>query len=94
MRVIFNQWSTGLRSANRCEARSVAELPVGSHAVVHDIQENGAVGERLLEMGLTPGTALQVVRRGAFGGPILLRLRGYLLSVGRVQARQIIVATT
>jgi ferrous iron transport protein A len=41
---------------------------------------------RLLEMGLTPGTHIRVVRIAAFGGPLDIVVRGYQLSLRRDEA--------
>jgi Fe2+ transport system protein FeoA len=69
----------------------LADIPVGGRARVIEVEEAGALGERLLEMGLTAGTCVQIVRRGTFGDPLQLSLRGYMLSVRRDQARRIAV---
>lgn len=44
---------------------------------------------RLMEMGLLPGTVVEVLRIAPLGDPIELRLRGYALSLRREQARAI-----
>jgi ferrous iron transport protein A len=41
---------------------------------------------RLLEMGLTPGTHVRMVRAAAFGGPVDIEVRGYQLSLRREEA--------
>ncbi|MCS6778017.1 MAG: FeoA family protein [Chloroherpetonaceae bacterium] len=41
---------------------------------------------RLLEMGMTIGTHVRVLRTAAFGGPIDVLLRGYQLSLRRDEA--------
>jgi ferrous iron transport protein A len=41
---------------------------------------------RLLEMGMTVGTHVKVVRVAAFGGPLDVLLRGYQLSLRRDEA--------
>lgn len=41
---------------------------------------------RLLEMGLTPGTHVKVLRAAAFGGPLDVLVRGYQLSLRREEA--------
>ena len=41
---------------------------------------------RLLEMGMTPGTHVQVTRIAAFGGPLDVQVRGYQLSLRRDEA--------
>ena len=39
-----------------------------------------------MEMGLLPGTRIEMVRRAPFGDPLEIRLRGYLLSLRRSEA--------
>jgi Fe2+ transport system protein FeoA len=41
---------------------------------------------RLMEMGLTPGTHVKVIRRAPFGGPLDVLVRGYQLSLRRDEA--------
>jgi ferrous iron transport protein A len=41
---------------------------------------------RLLEMGLTPGTHVKVIRAAAFGGPLDVHVRNYQLSLRREEA--------
>ena len=64
-------------------------MATGSVGHVLDVQAQGVTGERLLEMGLTPGTPLRVVRRSVLGGPLGVEVRGYILSLGSKQAHQI-----
>jgi ferrous iron transport protein A len=44
---------------------------------------------RLLELGFTNGTEVEVARRAAFGGPLEIRLRSYRLSLRRNEAEAI-----
>ncbi len=44
---------------------------------------------RLLEMGLVPGTEVEVTRRAPLGDPIELAIRGYSLSIRRNEATKV-----
>ena len=44
---------------------------------------------RVLEMGVLPGTEIEVVRFAPLGDPIDLKVRGYHLSIRRSEALQI-----
>ena len=44
---------------------------------------------RLLELGFTSGTEVEVSRRAAFGGPLEVRLRSYRLSLRQSEAEGI-----
>lgn len=63
------------------------DVRAGEPVVVEAVVVDGAIGERLLEMGITPGVVVEVVRRAPFGDPLQLRLRGYLLALRSAQAR-------
>ena len=45
--------------------------------------------ERLLEMGLLPGTSVEVVRLAPLGDPVDLKVRGFHLSIRRDEAARI-----
>ena len=66
--------------------RTLDELPIGESAVVHRVACQRRVGRRLMEMGLLPGTRIEMVRRAPLGDPLEVRLRGYLLSLRRAEA--------
>ena len=44
---------------------------------------------RLMEMGLTPGVHVKVIRQAAFGGPLDILVRGYQLSLRVEEAKAI-----
>ena len=48
---------------------------------------------RLMELGFTRGTEVEVSRRAAFGGPLEVRLRSYRLSLRCDEAEAIRVET-
>lgn len=52
----------------------------------------GHVRQRLLEMGLIKGTPIELIRFAPLGDPIEIRVRGYRLSLRRVEAESVIVA--
>ncbi len=52
----------------------------------------GDLPARLLEMGLVPGTAVEVVRLAPLGDPMELKVRGFLLSVRKEEAAHVVVA--
>ncbi len=66
--------------------RTLDQLAIGDRAVVHRVDCAPRVGCRLMEMGLLPGTPIEMVRRAPFGDPLEIRLRGYLLSLRRSEA--------
>ncbi len=64
-------------------------LPAGSRARINSVAGDTGLRRRLLEMGLTRGIEVNVVRRAPLGDPIELKVRGYLLSLRAEQAAHV-----
>ena len=80
--------SERIREAASCSLR---ELPPGTDAVVVSIDAAGAVGRRLLDLGLLPGTSVRVLRRAPLGDPSVYELRGYRLCLRSTETERVIV---
>ena len=57
----------------------LAELEVGDEAQVTGYAEAGEYSERLIRLGLIPGTRIRLERRAPLGDPVEIRFRGYAL---------------
>lgn len=68
---------------------SLDQLAPGGRGRIVALDGDVEMMQRLLEMGLTPGTELEVVRLAPLGDPIEVRVRGYLLSIRKENARLI-----
>ena len=67
-------------------------LTVGESCMIRQVgNQRGAVKRRLVDMGLTPGTAVKLVKVAPLGDPLEVSLRGYDLSLRREDAAQILV---
>ncbi|MGE5840299.1 MAG: FeoA family protein [Deltaproteobacteria bacterium] len=51
----------------------------------------GAARQRLMEMGLIKGTPVELIRVAPMGDPIEVRIRGYRLSLRKLEAESVIV---
>lgn len=67
-------------------AASLADLVPGQSARVQRVAVHGALGLRLREMGLVPGTPVRLVRRAPLGDPLQFEVRGYQLSLRSTDA--------
>ncbi|MDN5309095.1 MAG: ferrous iron transport protein [Methanolobus sp.] len=47
--------------------------------------------KRILDMGLTPGTRVDVIRRAPLGDPVEFKLKGYNLSLRKKEAEIVLV---
>ncbi len=65
---------------------SLAELKPGECGYISRLLGQSSARIRLLEMGLTPGVHVKVLRIAAFGGPLDIEVRGYNLSLRRDEA--------
>ena len=72
---------------------TLADLPPNIPSEIVAVREPGALGDRLCEMGLLPGTQVTVMRRGLWGDPLQVAVRGTMLTLRRTQARTIDVKT-
>ncbi len=73
---------------------TLADLRKGDTARIDAVTGAGASMQRLLEMGLTTGTQVSVVRFAPLGDPMEVRVRGYLLSLRVADARSVRVTRT
>lgn len=65
---------------------TLAKLPVGASARVTDVKGDPVLEQRLLEMGLIPGTTVTLVRIAPLGDPMEFRVMGYSLSLRKSEA--------
>mgnify|MGYP000246522823 CR=1 FL=1 len=66
------------------------ELEIGKDAVVAQVSsDDAALHQHILDMGLTPGTEVTMVKYAPMGDPLELRLRGYELTLRRADAARI-----
>ena len=70
------------------------QLQRGQRAVVTALQGDDALVQRLLEMGLLEGEAVEVIGFAPLGDPMELRLRDYRLSLRRREAACVLVNVT
>jgi DtxR family Mn-dependent transcriptional regulator len=73
----------------------LTELRAGETGVVTSTRlenKRGRIFEkRLMDMGLTPGTKVTVVKSAPFHGPLEILVRGSRLALGRGMAKRILV---
>jgi ferrous iron transport protein A len=67
----------------------LAQLRPGERGVIREIDGVPATVRRLMELGLVPGTAVELVRAAPLGDPFELRVRGTHLSIRRSEAEQV-----
>ena len=73
--------------------RLLDDLSPGEAGVIVSLDGDTSITRRLMELGLVPGTPVEVVRRAPLGDPVELRLRQVHLSIRRSEAAHIHVAS-
>jgi len=71
------------------EGQPLSSLPAGSAGTVTAVEVAPEHKGRLLEMGLIPGTRVEVVRYAPLGDPVEIKVRGYNLSLRKHEAEQV-----
>lgn len=69
--------------------KTLREVSVGQTARVVKLHGEGAVKRRIMDMGLTKGVEVHVRKVAPLGDPIELTVRGYELSIRKVDAEMI-----
>lgn len=65
------------------------DLKPGQEGIIISIGEKGPVRRRIMDMGVTPGATIKVIKVAPLGDPIEVNIRGYELSLRKDEAKQI-----
>ena len=71
---------------------NLAELGVGDAATIEHVGGERAFRRRLMELGLVPGTRVELVAVAPLGDPLEFLVRGASLSIRRADAAEVRVA--
>ena len=72
--------------------KTLRQAKVGDVATVVKLHGEGAVKRRIMDMGLTKGTRVQVRKVAPLGDPVEVTVRGYELSIRKADAEMIEVS--
>ena len=84
--VLVEAAATDAAASGEC---ALSRLLPGEHEVVCRVAGAGPIRQRLLELGVTPGATVEVIRFAPLGDPMEVRVRGYHLSLRRREAEAI-----
>ena len=69
---------------------NLSQLAIGKDAVISSVETRDvALRKHILEMGLTPGVEVSLLKSAPLGDPIEIRVRGYSLTIRRSEAENI-----
>ena len=72
----------------------LSELKRGEKGRIVKISGTGGIHRRLLDMGLVPGSEIEMERVAPLGDPIEVKVKGYNLSLRKEEASSIQVEVT
>jgi len=70
---------------------ALSELKPKERGTIVKVGGDGPVHRRILDMGVVPGTEVEVVKVAPLGDPVDLLIRGYHLSLRKEEAKKIFV---
>ncbi len=70
---------------------SLKNMPEGSAGLVKRITTQGMVRRRLMDLGLVPGSRVEVVRRSPLGDPVAYKIRGAIIALREEETDRVIV---
>lgn len=73
--------------------RTLAMCRNGEPCQITQINGSDEVSQRLMEMGLVPGTTVKLVGRAPLGDPVEVEVRGYRLSLRKEEAARVQIST-
>ncbi len=79
------------KAADTQAPTNLAAMKLGEKAAIVKIEGSGAVRRRLLDMGATAGTLVEVERVAPLGDPIDVKIKGYHLTLRKEEAKRILV---
>ncbi|MDF2820995.1 MAG: iron transporter FeoA [Clostridiales bacterium] len=68
---------------------TLEDLKPGQEGTVISVGEKGPARRRIMDMGVTPGATIKVIKVAPLGDPIEVNIRGYELSLRKEEAKQI-----
>lgn len=68
---------------------NLKDLKPNQQGTVVSIGEKGPLRRRIMDMGITPGVTVKMIKVAPLGDPIEINIRGYELSLRKKEAEQI-----
>ncbi len=66
----------------------LSDLNIGDKGIVNSVRATGEIRRRLLDVGLFKGTKFKIMRLAPLGDPIVIRVKGFDLSLRLEEANQ------
>ena len=67
-------------------------ISIGKHVSVEELSATELLRERMLALGVTKGTNIEVIRRGPSGDPTVYDIRGAMIALRKEEASLIMIS--
>lgn len=74
--------------------KTLNEVEVGEVGTIVRVAGAGIIRRRLFDMGITPGAQFSFRKKAPLGDPIEITIRGYELTLRKVEAQNVVVEVT
>ena len=74
--------------------KTLNEVEVGEVGTIVRVAGTGINRRRLFDMGITPGAQFSFRKKAPLGDPIEITIRGYELTLRKVEAQNVVVEVT
>ena len=74
--------------------KTLNEVEVGEVGIIVRVAGTGIIRRRLFDMGITPGAQFSFRKKAPLGDPIEITIRGYELTLRKVEAQNVVVEVT
>ncbi len=71
--------------------KTLRDAKIGETVIVSKLRGEGALKRRIMDMGITKGTEVFVRKVAPLGDPIEINVRGYELSLRKIDAEMIVI---
>ncbi len=69
--------------------KKVGSMKTGECGIVKKLGTSGDLRRRIIDMGVTPGTKIEMIKSAPFGDPLEVKIHGYDLSIRKAEADNI-----
>ncbi|WP_287585678.1 FeoA family protein [Candidatus Borrarchaeum sp.] len=71
--------------------QTLNKLKPGEKCIVKAVKGKGPVSRRIRDMGIVPGTKIEVIKVAPLGDPVQFLLKGYHLTLRNAEAKNVFV---
>ena len=71
--------------------KKLSEFSIGEQGIIVKVEGDGKIRRRLFDMGVTPGAQVYLRKKAPLGDPIEVTIRGYELSLRKIEAESVSV---